>query len=385
MVAVQQNHPTYTYVKRGIYYFSRYVPSDLKAHYSSDRIVRSLKTSSSRQAERSARMLAAKLDSIWLNLRLKKQLEAVEDWMGVLDGDSSNSSLCTLSEARDLYLETKGAGRNKYFIQSTKRYVGYLIECLGDRPIDLYSSKDAAKYRDWLVAKGLSKASVQRTFSSAKAVFNFVIAEQGLDIRNPFNGVYLQPVDDAAKRKPVKGALLSQIKGECMAIDDDIRWLVALISDTGMRLAEAAGLMVKDIQLDAPIPFVKVTEHSHRSLKTKTSNRVIPLAGASLWAAKRIVSGTASGFCFPRYNQTTTTNANSASAAINKWLKSVSNQDIVVHGMRHGVRDRLRSAGAPTEIIDQIGGWSYQNIGQSYGDGYDLETTFQWIERMCEY
>jgi len=61
MVAVQQNHPTYTYVKRGIYYFSRYVPSDLKAHYSSDRIVRSLKTSSSRQAERSARMLAAKL------------------------------------------------------------------------------------------------------------------------------------------------------------------------------------------------------------------------------------------------------------------------------------------------------------------------------------
>ena len=31
------------------------------------------------------------------------------------------------------------------------------------------------------------------------------------------------------------------IQTECMKTDDDIRWLVALISDTGMRLAEAAG------------------------------------------------------------------------------------------------------------------------------------------------
>ena len=26
---------------------------------------------------------------------------------------------------------------------------------------------------------------------------------------------------------------------ECQAIDDDIRWLIALISDSGMRLSEA--------------------------------------------------------------------------------------------------------------------------------------------------
>ena len=29
-----------------------------------------------------------------------------------------------------------------------------------------------------------------------------------------------------------------------MSIDDEARWLVALISDTGMRLSEAAGLSV---------------------------------------------------------------------------------------------------------------------------------------------
>ena len=34
-------------------------------------------------------------------------------------------------------------------------------------------------------------------------------------------------------------------------MDDDIRWLVALISDTGMRLAEASGLLIEDINLQS--------------------------------------------------------------------------------------------------------------------------------------
>ena len=35
-----------------------------------------------------------------------------------------------------------------------------------------------------------------------------------------------------------------------------IRWLVALISDTGMRLSEATGLHVNDIRLNEDIPYV---------------------------------------------------------------------------------------------------------------------------------
>ena len=51
------------------------------------------------------------------------------------------------------------------------------------------------------------------------------------------------------------------------AIDDDMRWLVALISDTGMRLAEGAGLLKSDIHLDADIPFVRIQKHPWRNLK----------------------------------------------------------------------------------------------------------------------
>ena len=54
----------------------------------------------------------------------------------------------------------------------------------------------------------------------------------------------LPDLDDAKKRKPIPIENIKEIQQECMSIDDEARWLVALISDTGMRLSEAAGLHV---------------------------------------------------------------------------------------------------------------------------------------------
>jgi integrase len=36
----------------------------------------------------------------------------------------------------------------------------------------------------------------------------------------------------------------------CMEKDDEARWLIALVSDTGLRLAEAVGLLAADIKLE---------------------------------------------------------------------------------------------------------------------------------------
>ena len=43
-------------------------------------------------------------------------------------------------------------------------------------------------------------------------------------------------------------------------------------------------------------------------------------------------------------------NANSASAALNKWLKEQLTDNYVIHGFR----DRLRAIECPSEIIDQV-------------------------------
>jgi hypothetical protein len=35
----------------------------------------------------------------------------------------------------------------------------------------------------------------------------------------------------------------------------------------------------------------------------------------------------------------------------------------------------------PTDIIDQIGGWSRKGVGESYGRGYQVEQLWAWMAR----
>ena len=58
-----------------------------------------------------------------------------------------------------------------------------------------------------------------------------------------------------------------------------MRWLLALISDTGMRLSEATGLANDDIVLGIDLPHINVRPHPWRRLKTKGSGK----AGAVGW------------------------------------------------------------------------------------------------------
>ena len=70
-----------------------------------------------------------------------------------------------------------------------------------------------------------------------------------------------------------------------MRINDPNRWLIALLSDTGMRLSEALGLTMEDIKLNEEIPHVNIIPNSARKLKTKSSAGQIPLVGSSYSAS----------------------------------------------------------------------------------------------------
>ncbi len=289
----------------------------------------------------------------------------------------------TLSEAKDLYLRLKGPGKGKVFTRGADRNTEYLTEVAGDKPVDTYTSQDAAKFRDWMLERGMTVVTVKRVFATIRSIINLAIGEHGLDCKNAFSGVYMPEDDAQQKRKPIPVENIQSIQAVCRETDDDLRWLVALISDTGMRLAEGAGLALGDLKLDDEIPHVEIKPHPWRPLKTKTSTRKVPLVGASLWAAKRIKATASGSFAFPRYTDGKETNANSASAALNKWLKSYVPNGCVIHSLRHSMRDRLRSVECPTDIVDGIGGWSRRTVGQAYGEGYDLTVTSKWLSKIA--
>ena len=378
---VMHKNVPYIRCRDGIYYFVRRVPDDVKSYYSSDRISMSLRTKSNGVAIRATKSICQRLDDYWLGLRLQKMdIPAIHLVSSNEDLDDSSP---LISDSLDLYLRLKGEGKDKTFIRTATRNVEYIIKVLGNKSIRSYSSIDASKFRDWLIEQGMSLSTVKRVFSSVKAIINLTIQEHGLDINNPFSKTYMPEIEDKQYRQSIPTETIKHIQSLCREYDDDLRWLVALLSDTGMRLGEGAGLLKSDINLDCEIPHIRLIPHPWRRLKTRASERCIPLTKESVWACKRILEHNKDNlFAFPRYTSSKGYNANSASAALNKWVKEKLFNDYVVYGFRHSFRDRLRAVECPSEVIDQLGGWSLKSIGQGYGKGYKLSMLNKWLLKL---
>ena len=378
---VMHKNVPYIRCRDGIYYFVRHVPDDVKSYYSSDRISMSLRTKSNGVAIRATKSICQRLDDYWLGLRLQKMdIPAIHLVSSNEDLDDSSP---LISDSLDLYLRLKGEGKDKTFIRTATRNVEYIIKVLGNKSIRSYSSIDASKFRDWLIEQGMSLSTVKRVFSSVKAIINLTIQEHGLDINNPFSKTYMPEIEDKQYRQSIPTETIKHIQSLCREYDDDLRWLVALLNDTGMRLGEGAGLLKSDINLDCEIPHISLIPHPWRRLKTRASERCIPLTKESVWACKRILEHNKDNlFAFPRYTSSKGCNANSTSAALNKWLKEKLFNDYVVHGFRLSFRDRLRAVECPSEVIDQLGGWSLKSIGQGYGKGYKLSMLNKWLLKL---
>ena len=377
---------SYTFQKGGVWYFSRRVPADLRRHYRTGRIAYSLRTKSIRDARVRAMSDAAKLDRHWHILRISsddlpgKHLLADTAEADIIDTPKDDHSL---KASVAVYLRFKGNSRPPTFEAAVRRSCGYLIDCCGMKNLDEYVRSDATKFRDYLFAKGLNGASVARVFGTVRAVINLALSEFGLSIVNPFSNVYFDQSQGVKKRIPVKPEDIEKVQQECYKADDEKRWLIALIADTGIRLGEGAGLLRSDFVEQDGILCVNIRPHPWRSLKTASSERLVPLVGSSKWAAERILAqSTESRFAFPNYNDGQRTNANSASAALNKWLKLKIGRGYTIHSFRHSMRDRLRAVECPSEIIDQIGGWLTYGVGNSYGNGYDYRILNKWMKSL---
>lgn len=186
--------------------------------------------------------------------------------------------------------------------RAAERACGYVIDACGDKHLDAYTKADANAFRDALIARGLAGSSMTRVFGTVRAVTNFAASEQGLALTNPFSGVYYDRSAGVSSRTSVPAHALTTIQGKCREVDDDLRWLVALLSDTGLRLAEAAGMSREDFAVEEDGSLVAhIRPHPWRRLKTNGSERLVPLEGAAKWAAERIISQkTTSPYAFPR-------------------------------------------------------------------------------------
>ena len=156
----------FIYQKRGVWSFSRRVPSDLQRHYKRSRIAFSLRTKSNRAAATRAVTLASKLEEDWLTMRGRTDGAPFNRFMNIsTEAIDRNASGPSMTEASQIYLSAKGETHPLTFTQAVKRSVRYLVSVAGDKSIGRYVREDANSRRDALIARGLSRASIRRTLS----------------------------------------------------------------------------------------------------------------------------------------------------------------------------------------------------------------------------
>ena len=107
---VDKNGASFLYRKRGVYYFSKQVPCDIKAHYSRQRVIICLKTKSKAIAERMAQSIIQRLEDYWLSLRLSRMALPAEHLILKNVDEDTYSNAPKLSEALEIYLRLKVKG-----------------------------------------------------------------------------------------------------------------------------------------------------------------------------------------------------------------------------------------------------------------------------------
>lgn len=292
----------------------------------------------------------------------------------------ANPASLLLSEALNLYLSQHPKGESKRLRQNAQLSIGYVIDAIGDLPLDRYTRQNALAVRDALLAKSKT-TSVKRRFNTINAVFSAANHEHALKLSNPFSGIRIANLgNDTEKREEFTLDELKTLATACRQIGDDRRFIISMILDTGARLGEIVGLRVADVFLDAPVPYIHIRPFNGRSLKTTSSERKVPLVGEALWAAKRAVEGKdLGGPLFPDYGPG---KADSASNALNKWIRERLGIPKTMHGLRHTMRTRMRVAAIPEEIQNRIGGWTEgTSVSRGYGS-YPLELLKDHLEKV---
>jgi len=218
--------------------------------------------------------------------------------------------------------------------------------------------------------KGNKSATIRRRINSLSAILNYAYAELDLDKRNPFTRLIIRNEGmDVSKRGTFTNEQLKQGYEKAIASGSNVKLLMPLLGETGCRLAEIVGLELQDIDMQNDL--IHIRPNSIRRLKTRNSERTLPVVGYAKVAMELALKQADDRYLYPRYLNDGTCRATHASNALGRWLKR--EFGLTAHSLRHTFRDRLRASECPVELIDQIGGWSsIGTIGSKYGQGFEL-------------
>ncbi|MEP9369490.1 tyrosine-type recombinase/integrase [Xanthobacter sp. VNH20] len=408
--------------RHGVFRYRRAVPLRLREAVGKREILISLRTKNPADAE--LRLLQAHLDAeTWLRaLRPDSPIEPLRWPSRTLNPPASTApalrgvSLAlpvplkapqtpetsqlhpvTLTGALALYLRLKEGefatfkGRQRQVRLNEKhRVIRYLTQALGsDKAVVALTREDARSFRDFLKSNGLAPGSINKNIKIAAAIIQTTLIEHQLTIRNPFHNFHVaNEIADRDARLPLNKEEIGLVLR--LNMNEELSAIVKLLTFTGARLNEIAGLTWDDIRLSAAgreIGYIEIRANAVRTLKTANSRRTVPLISAAEYAIlqyRKTITDTPSPSApaFPRYGRPGGSDA--ASSALMKAVRKAGITDArkSVHSLRHALKQMLREAGCPKDIRDAIQGHASGDIAENYGLGHSLKQMIFWIESV---
>jgi integrase len=278
----------------------------------------------------------------------------------------------TLSRVMEIYFANHPKGTNERFQRNATMHWCHVERILGDIPLAEITRDMARNFVKARLEEGVKTASVRRELNTIQAALKVVIREKSLKLENHFEGLAIPGQGrDSKKREPFSHDEHSALIKRCLQSSDDVRVLTLLCAITGARISEIAGLRVSDVDLSAEVPHISIADYGNRTLKTPNSRRLVPLVHQGAEAVSSYLKTVTGVYLFPRYANDQGVNSNAASATVNKFIRTLAPEK-TSHCLRHTMMDLCRAANVPDSVALEIGGWSGQSIGHSYGHGYSM-------------
>jgi site-specific recombinase XerD len=230
--------------------------------------------------------------------------------------------------------------------------------------------KHAIAFRSWWVdrveANGLKPYTGNREINSLRRMITVNLDIDGSSKTNPFTSIRLKEEAEVSRIPLDVGQIQLLIKPVSLpALHRDFHLLFRLLVNTGMRPVEAIGLELEDVMLEHEIPHVHVRKNATRGLKTTHSERLLPLLGVSMDAARDLV---ALGGWGKRLGKNMY-----ASTVINKQLHAsgiVTDKRQSLYSLRHWFQDQLTKRDVIDRAQAQLMGHKFHR--PKYGYGKDL-------------
>jgi len=321
-----------------------------------------------------------------------KEDQIAEPLLGAIDIPQT-----TVSKAFEMYCDEivadeligKSTVQKDQWKKVKKRAVTNFINLAGDKAMEEITVDDAKKlYRFWLARIApkdtqptASASSGNRDVGNMRVLFASYFKHQGDERRrNPFEGFSFH-----AKKKRSRPPIPTEWIRDCIlkpgnlaTLNDEARGILLILIETGARPSEICNLEPSAIRLSHKVPHLSIEPREDpedpREIKTASSQRMVPLIGVALDAAKHHKNG------FPRYRN----RENDFSAAINKYMrenKLLPSPKHTAYSFRHAFEDRMKEAGLEDELRRILMGHAIDR--PQYGSGGSLEWRHQELKKIA--